>query len=201
MATVARAIIFPATMWDTLLSSTTLVAFSETGDKTQLLAFTLAARYRKPWVVLGGILVATLLNHGLAAWAGTLVSGWLSPTVLPWLLAACFLGFGLWILVPDKDEDSGKEPRFGPFLTTAILFFLAEMGDKTQFATIALGAKYQSVLWVTAGTTLGMLIADGLAIFLGEKLADKVQAKWIRIVTAVLFIGFGLLSLVQALRG
>ncbi len=188
-------------MWETLFSSTTLVAFSETGDKTQLLAFTLAARFRKPWVVLAGILVATLLNHGLAAWAGSLVSAWLSPTILAWILAACFLGFGLWILVPDKDDDSEKQPRFGPFLTTAFLFFLAEMGDKTQFATIALGAKYQSVLWVTAGTTLGMMIADGLAIFLGEKLADKVQAKWIRIVTAVLFIGFGALSAIQALRG
>jgi len=188
-------------MWETILSSTTLVAASETGDKTQLLAFTLAARYRKPWTVLGGILVATLLNHGLAAWAGSLVSGWLSPTILAWLLAACFLGFGLWILVPDKEDEAGKEPRFGPFLTTAVLFFLAEMGDKTQFATIALGAKYHSVLWVTAGTTLGMLIADGLAIFLGEKLADKVQASWIRIVTAVLFIGFGVFSAITALRG
>lgn len=186
---------------ETILSSTVLVAASETGDKTQLLAFTLAAKFRKPWTVMAGILVATLLNHGLAAWAGAWISSFFTPKVLAWTLAACFLGFGAWILVPDKEDEEEKAPRFGPFLTTAILFFLAEMGDKTQFATIALGARFHSVLWVTAGTTLGMLVADGLAVAVGEKLADKVQARWIRLATACLFLLFGLGSLWSALSG
>jgi len=186
---------------ETIGSSALLVAASETGDKTQLLAFTLAVRFRKPWVVMAGILVATVVNHGLAAGAGVLISAFLSPRLLSWLLAASFLGFGIWILVPDRDEGAEQASRFGPFLTTAILFFLAEMGDKTQFATIALGARFHSVLWVTAGTTLGMLVADGLAVAVGEKLADKVQARWIRLATACLFILFGLGSLWAALSG
>ncbi len=185
-------------MLQAVLSSFALVAVSEMGDKTQLLAFSLAARYKKPWPIMGGILVATLLNHALAATVGQWTSLQLSPHVLALGLGTLFIAFGIWTLKPDSYDEGKQEERFGPFLTTAVLFFLAEMGDKTQFATIALGARYQSAVAVTFGTTLGMLFTDGLAVFLGEKLADKVQMKWIRISAALLFFAFGIASLIAA---
>lgn len=184
-----------------IASSFLLVAASEMGDKTQLLAFSLATRYRKPWVVMGGILAATLANHALASGVGTLVSTHVPPRVMAVVLAATFVAFGLWTLRPDTlDEDSAPD-RFGPFLTTAVLFFLAEMADKTQLATVALAARYQSVVRVTIGTTLGMLAADGLAVFLGERLAAHVQMRSIRIAAATLFFAFGAASLWAAVRG
>lgn len=186
---------------EAVVSSFLVVAASEMGDKTQLLAFSLASRFRKPWAVMGGILVATLANHALASSVGSWVSAHVPARVMAAVLAATFIGFGLWTLKPDTLEESQKPPRFGAFLTTAILFFLAEMGDKTQLATVALAARYQSVLQVTAGTTLGMLFSDGLAVFLGEKLASKVQMKWLRWIAASLFFLFGAISLWQAVRG
>jgi len=184
-----------------IVSSFLLVAVSEMGDKTQLLAFSLASRYRRPWVVMAGILVATVLNHALAASVGTWVSTHVPPRVMAGILAATFIGFGLWTLKPDTLEESRGPSRLGPFLTTTVLFFLAEMGDKTQLATVALAARYQSVLLVTVGTTLGMLAADGLAVFAGEKLAERVSMKWVRFVAAGLFFAFGAVSLWAAVRG
>src|SRR5512142_1754097 len=170
------------------------------GDKTQLLALTLATKYRRPWVVMGGILAATLLNHTLASGVGTWVSTHVPPRVMAGILAATFIGFGLWTLRPDELEQHSRPDRSGPFLTTTILFFLAEMGDKTQLATVALAARYRSVLLVTTGTTLGMLASDGLAVFLGEKLAARIQMRWIRIAAATLFFVFGAGSLWRAAR-
>jgi len=184
-----------------IVTSFLLVAVSEMGDKTQLLAFSLASRYRRPWVVMAGILVATILNHALAASIGTWVSEHVPPRWMAGILAATFIGFGFWTLKPDTLEESKGPSGFGPFLTTTILFFLAEMADKTQLATVALAARYQSVVLVTVGTTLGMLASDGLAVFLGEKLAQRVSMKWIRIAAAGLFFLFGALSAWAAVRG
>ena len=184
-----------------IVTSFVLVAVSEMGDKTQLLAFSLASRYRRPWVVMAGILVATILNHALAASVGTWVSAHVPPRVMAGVLAATFVGFGIWTLKPDTLEESKGPAGLGPFLTTTILFFLAEMADKTQLATVALAARYQSVVLVTVGTTLGMLASDGLAVFVGEKLAERVSMKWIRIVAAGIFFVFGLVSAWAALRG
>jgi putative Ca2+/H+ antiporter (TMEM165/GDT1 family) len=184
---------------ETLASSFVLVAASEMGDKTQLLAFSLAARYRRPWTVLGGILLATVLNHALAATAGAWVAAQIPPRLMAALLGATFVAFGVWTLRPDTLEEERGHERFGPFLTTTVLFFLAEMGDKTQLATVALAARYSSVVAVTAGTTAGMLAADGLAVFLGERLAARVQLRWVRVAAASLFFAFGALALVAAL--
>jgi putative Ca2+/H+ antiporter (TMEM165/GDT1 family) len=137
-----------------------LVLVSEMGDKTQLLALVLAARYKKPWTIMAGILFATLLNHGFASWAGSWVAGFVSPQTLRLILAASFLAFAVWLLIPDQDEGLRFDDRFGAFLTTSIAFFLAEMGDKTQLATVALGARFDAPLAVTVGTTAGMLVAD-----------------------------------------
>jgi len=185
---------------DAIASSFFLVAISEMGDKTQLLAFSLATRYRRPWVVMGGILLATLLNHALASAVGSWVSAHVPTRVMAGVLALTFLAFGLWTLKPDTLEEASGPERFGPFLTTAALFFLAEMGDKTQLATVALAARYQSVWRVTTGTTLGMLASDGLAVFLGERLAQRVPMRWIRRAAATVFFAFGAASAWQALR-
>jgi putative Ca2+/H+ antiporter (TMEM165/GDT1 family) len=179
---------------ETILSSFFLVAVSEMGDKTQLLALTLATKYRRPWVVMGGILAATILNHALASGVGSWVSTHVPPRAMAAVLAATFVAFGLWTLKPDTLEENAKPDRFGPFVTTTILFFLAEMADKTQLATVALAARFQSVVLVTAGTTLGMLASDGLAVFLGERLAQKVPMQWIRVGAASLFFAFGAAS-------
>lgn len=177
---------------DMIVQSFLLVVASEMGDKTQLLALVLASRFRKPWTIMAGILVATLLNHGLAAWIGGWVSSFVSPLVLSWILAITFFAFAFWLLIPDKDEGMPREQRFGPFLTTTIVFFLAEMGDKTQFATVALGAKFNAPIIVTLGTTAGMLVADGLAVFFGDKLTDRIPMKWVRRFACLLFILFGI---------
>ena len=186
-------------MLETVVTSFLLVAASEMGDKTQLLAFSLASRYRRPWVVMAGILVATVLNHALAASVGSWVSAHVPPRVMAGILAATFVGFGLWTLRPDTLEESRGPSGLGPFLTTTVLFFLAEMADKTQLATVALAARYQSIVLVTVGTTLGMLVSDGLAVFLGEKLAERVSMKAIRRVAAGIFIAFGVVSAWAAL--
>lgn len=176
----------------TLLQSFLLVFASEMGDKTQLLALVLAARYRAPWTIMAGILVATILNHGLASVAGGMLSAYFTAETLKWVLAITFFIFAGWILIPDKSDDLEHEDKYGPFLTTVVVFFLAEMGDKTQLATLALGAKFTNALLVTVGTTLGMLAADGLVVFFGDRLTKKIPMKWIRIFAAVLFALFGL---------
>ena len=184
-------------MLEIIGSSFFLVAASEMGDKTQLLAFALASRFKKPGAIMAGILVATLLNHGLASWGGAWISDHMAPRVLNLVLAAVFIGFGLWILIPDKDDDHDKPPRFGAFVTTTISFFLAEMGDKTQLATVALGARFHSFLWVTVGTTLGMLFSDGLAVALGKSFSDRIPMRYVRWFAATLFILFGVALLVR----
>lgn len=162
------------------------------GDKTQLLALILVARYKKPWTILSAVFVATLLNHALASWIGGWLSSQASPEALRWGLALTFFVFGIWILFPDKSEDVKSDCRRGAFFTTLIAFFLAEMGDKTQLATVALGARYSSPVLVTVGTTLGMLASNALAVFLGHALLEKIPMKWVRIVACGLFMGFGL---------
>jgi putative Ca2+/H+ antiporter (TMEM165/GDT1 family) len=187
--------------WEAVFSSFTLVAASEMGDKTQLLAFSLASRFRRPWTVMAGILIATLANHALASSVGVWLSAFVPQRVMAGILAATFIGFGLWTLRPDTLDEDEKPSRFGPLVTTAVLFFLAEMGDKTQFATIALGARFHSAATVTLGTTLGMMASDGLAVFLGDRFAAKVQGRWLRVVAACLFFLFGIASAWAAIRG
>jgi putative Ca2+/H+ antiporter (TMEM165/GDT1 family) len=187
--------------WHALGSSFALVAASEMGDKTQLLAFSLAGRFRRPWVVMAGILVATVANHALASTVGVAIAARVGTRVMAAILAVTFVVFGLWTLRPDTLDEPERPSRFGPFLTTVVLFFLAEMGDKTQLATIALGARYHDLVAVTTGTTLGMLAADGLAVALGDRLASRVQGRWVRFVAASLFFVFGALSAWTAWRG
>lgn len=186
-------------MLEILFSSFSLVAVSEIGDKTQLLAFALAARYRKPIPVLAGILVATLANHALAAGVGAWAANDLNPKWIAIILGILFIGFGVWTLKPDTFDGEDEKPGFGPFATTAILFFLAEMGDKTQFATLALGARFGNATLVTLGTTLGMMLTDGLAVLLGDRISGRVQMKPIRWFAAALFFAFGLVSLFEGL--
>ncbi len=180
---------------DVLLQSFLLVFASEMGDKTQLLALVLAIKFKRPWVIMWGILTATLLNHGLAAYLGVWVSGLIEARYLKGILSATFFAFSIWILVPDKEEELKNSNRWGAFWTTTVSFFFAEMGDKTQLATIALGARFMIPTSVIFGTTIGMLAADGLAVFLGESLVKKVPMKRIRWFTAALFFIFGLLIL------
>ena len=182
-----------------ILSSFLLVAVSEMGDKTQLLALSLAARFRRPWVVLAGVFTATIANHALASLLGSWISEHVPPRAMAGGLAVIFVGFALWTLRPDTLEEGGTPPRFGPYLTTTVLFFLAEMGDKTQLATMALAAEFHSVVLVTIGTTLGMLASDGLAVALGDRLADRLPMTWIRRTAAALFLAFGVAAAWRAL--
>lgn len=184
-----------------ILASFLLVAASEMGDKTQLLAFSLATRFRRPWPIMAGILVATVANHGLASSVGAWISAHVPPQIMAGVLAVSFIGFGLWTLRPDSLDEANGQERFGAFITTTALFFLAEMGDKTQLATVALAARYADVVKVTVGTTLGMLAADGLAVFLGERLAARVSSSRIRWAAATLFFLFGAVSAWAAVRG
>lgn len=186
-------------MLEAFFASTAVVALAEIGDKTMLLAIVLAARLRAPWAILAGILVATMANHALAALVGSQVAGLLDA---PWFRIAVALGFiamAAWTLVPDKfeDDDDSVTHRGGAFLTTLVAFFLVEMGDKTQVATIALGAQYHSVLIVAAGTTLGMMLANGPAVLLGEKLVEKVSLGLTRTIAALLFLVLGLWQLAE----
>ena len=171
-------------MFDALLVSTGTVALAEIGDKTQLLALLLAARFRKPWPIIAGILVATLLNHAAAAWLGQLAASWLTPQTLRWIVAASFIGIALWTLKPDTLDDDEKLPAHGAFIATTIAFFIAEIGDKTQVATVLLAAKYPSLLQVVAGTTIGMLLANVPVVALGSRFAAKLPLKAARIAAA-----------------
>jgi Ca2+/H+ antiporter, TMEM165/GDT1 family len=164
-----------------------------------LLVFTLASRFRKPWSVVFGVVLATIANHLLAALAGSYVASFLSPRLLGVLVGISFLLFAAWILKPEGDEAEKASDRFGPFLTTALLFFLAEMGDKTQLTAAALGAKYRAPFLVVAGTTCGMLLVNGPAVWLGERLSRIVPQKTIRYISAGIFIIFGVVTMVAAI--
>ena len=185
---------------ESLLVSTAVVALAEIGDKTQLLAFLLAARFKKPLPIVLGILAATLVNHGLAGALGAWITAALDPAALRWVLGLSFLGMAAWTLVPDKieDEETRIAQRFGVFGATLVTFFLAEMGDKTQVATVAMAAHYASPLLVVIGTTAGMLVADVPAVFLGDKLAHRIPMRLVHAVAAVIFALLGLATLLGA---
>jgi putative Ca2+/H+ antiporter (TMEM165/GDT1 family) len=184
---------------EALFTSTAVVALAEIGDKTQLLAILLATRFNKPVPIIFGILFATLANHALAALLGASAASFLDSPMFRYAIGLGFVAMAAWTLIPDKlDDEEAPKPRFGAFLTTLIAFFLVEMGDKTQVATIALGAQYHSVLLVTTGTTIGMMIANVPAIFLGHELLKRVNLNTVRRVAAALFLVIGLWVLVQA---
>ncbi|MFN7856666.1 MAG: TMEM165/GDT1 family protein [Acidovorax sp.] len=183
---------------DAFFISTAIVALAEMGDKTQLLALVLAARFRKPWPIVLGILVATLINHGLAGAVGAWVTTFLGPQVLRWILGGSFIAMAIWMLIPDKlDEgEADGSPRWGVFGTTLVAFFLAEMGDKTQIATVMLAAQYNTHLfWVVAGTTLGMMLANAPVVWLGERITRRVPIRAVHVVSAIIFLVLGLLAI------
>ena len=184
---------------EALLISTGIVALAEIGDKTQLLGFLLAARFRKPLPIVSAILVATLANHAFAAAIGTWVTSMLSAEVLRWVLGLSFLMMAAWTLIPDKLEKKDAElAKYGVFTTTLIAFFLAEMGDKTQIATVALAAQYNNFYAVVAGTTLGMMLANVPAVYLGDRIADRLPVRLVHGVAAILFGGLGVATLMGA---
>jgi putative Ca2+/H+ antiporter (TMEM165/GDT1 family) len=184
---------------EALLVSTGVVALAEIGDKTQLLALILATRFRKPVPIVFGILVATLANHAFAGAIGSWLTAVIGAHAMRWILGLSFLAMAAWTLVPDSPPDeSASAPRFGIFLTTAIAFFLVEMGDKTQIATVALAAQFHSLLWVVIGTTIGMMFANVPVVYLGDMLIKRVPLKWVRIVAAMAFAALGVYSLVFA---
>lgn len=184
---------------EAFLVSSGIVALAEIGDKTQLLAFLLAAKFRKPVPIVLGILVATLANHGLAGALGTWVTTLLQPSMMRWVLGYSFLAMAIWTMVPDSiDEDDTKLARFGVFGTTVIAFFLAEMGDKTQVATIALAAQYQDFWMVVAGTTAGMLVANAPAVFFGNRIADRMPVRLVHCIAATVFAVLGVATLLGA---
>lgn len=188
-------------MLESLFVPTLIVALAEIGDKTQLLALLLAARFRKPWPIIWGIVAATLANHFAAGAVGNWVASFFSAATLSWILAASFVAVALWTLVPDKlddDEESGLK-KYGPFLTTLIAFFLAEMGDKTQVATVMLAAQYPHFILVVAGTTLGMLVANVPVVLAGNFAADKLPLTLIRRLAALAFGALALYAVYKAL--
>ncbi len=180
--------------------STGIVTLAEMGDKTQLLALVLASRYRgKAWPIVAGIFVATIVNHALAGALGGFVTHWIGPAALRWILGGSFIAMALWMLVPDKldDEDGATRGHFGVFGTTVVAFFLAEMGDKTQIATVMLAARYvQDYVWVVAGTTLGMMLANAPVVFLGERIMRRVPIRWVHGASAAIFVVLGVLMIV-----
>lgn len=185
---------------ESLLVSTGVVALAEIGDKTQLLAFILAARFKKPVPIILGILLATLVNHGLAGALGAWITAAVSPEVLRWVLGLSFIGMAVWTLIPDKieEEETRIAGRLGVFGATLVTFFLAEMGDKTQIATVAMAAHYATPLLVVIGTTLGMLIADVPAVFIGDKLANRIPMKLVHSIAAAIFALLGVATLLGA---
>jgi putative Ca2+/H+ antiporter (TMEM165/GDT1 family) len=180
---------------EALFISTALVALAEMGDKTQLLSFVLAAKLKRPWPIIAGIFAATLANHALAGWVGAWLATLVSPQTLKWIVAISFFVFGLWALKPDTLDGDREYSDRSVFLTTLVAFFLVEMGDKTQLATVALAARYDSLVSVVMGTTLGMLIANVPAVWLGETLAHRVNMKVMRWIAAGLFVLLGVLTL------
>jgi Ca2+/H+ antiporter, TMEM165/GDT1 family len=185
---------------EALAVSTLVVALGEIGDKTQLLALMLAARFRRPWPITAGILVATLVNHTIAGTIGNWIRSVVTPDALKWGLAASFFAVALWSLKPDRPEEKAPATHLGVFAVTTVTFFLAEMGDKTQIATLMLAARFDSLTAVVAGTTIGMLAADVPVVFAGKLAADRIPFATIRIIAAVLFAGCGVWVLIAGLR-
>jgi putative Ca2+/H+ antiporter (TMEM165/GDT1 family) len=178
--------------------STAVVAVAEIGDKTQLLALMLAARYRKPVPIILGILCATLANHALAAWVGAEVAAWIGADAMRWILGAAFIVMAGWCLIPDKADDGPQAARqAGAFLATLVAFFIVEIGDKTQIATVALAARFQSLVAVTAGTTFGMLLANVPVVLFGDAIARRLPLRIVRGVAAILFLVLGLAALLM----
>lgn len=184
---------------EAFLVSTGIVALAEMGDKTQLLSLVLAARFRKPWPIVLGIFVATLVNHALAGAVGSWVTAALGPDVLRWVLGGSFIAMAIWMLIPDKldDDEGASAPRYGVFLTTTIAFFLAEMGDKTQVATVMLAAQFQAWAAVVAGTTLGMMLANAPVVWFGERITRKVPIRAVHVVGALIFLALGVWALLR----
>jgi len=179
-----------------------VVALAEIGDRTQLLAIVLASRFRRPWPVIAGILVATLANHGLSALAGYLIADLLHGRWVQYLIAVSFFATAIWAMIPDKEDDAPAEvSRWGAFAATAVAFFLVEMGDKTQIATVSLAARFHDVARVAAGTTTGMMLANIPAVFFGEAATRIAPLKYIRFAAALIFLGLGVWTLVEAMRG
>ena len=186
---------------ESFLVSTSVVGLAEIGDKTQLLSLVLAARYRKPLPIVLGVLTATLVNHGFSGALGAWLANVISPTIMNWAVVTSFVLMGLWILVPDKldESDAVTKGHMGVFGTTVLTFFLAEMGDKTQIATVALAARYHEVYGVVAGTTLGMMLANVPAIYFGSRFADRLPTKAVHVLAAIIFIVMGGLALRTAI--
>jgi putative Ca2+/H+ antiporter (TMEM165/GDT1 family) len=184
---------------EAFLISTGIVALAEIGDKTQLLAFILAAKFRKPVPIILGILVATIANHAFAGALGSWITSMVAPETMRWILGLSFIAMAIWTLIPDKfDEDDAKLARYGVFGTTLIAFFLAEMGDKTQVATVALAAQYQSLIAVVAGTTFGMMIANVPAVIMGDRIANKIPVRVVHAIAAAIFAILGVMTLLGA---
>ncbi|MEO0048396.1 MAG: hypothetical protein RLZZ410_1355 [Pseudomonadota bacterium] len=186
--------------FNSFLLATSIVALAEMGDKTQLLSLMLAAKYKTHhWSIIVGIFMATILNHAIAAWLGSAISQWLSPDVLRWILGVGFIALGLWLLIPDKldgDEDTPlTHNAWKVFTITTSLFFIAEMGDKTQVATVALGARYDDLLAVVMGTTVGMMLANAPAVWLGQKFTTALPIKWVHAIAAIIFIAIGVATI------
>jgi putative Ca2+/H+ antiporter (TMEM165/GDT1 family) len=184
---------------EAFLVSTGIVALAEIGDKTQLLSLVLATRFKRPWPIVAGILIATLLNHGLAGALGAWLMQVIGPDVMRWILGVSFLLMAGWMLIPDKldDDDDSSFERHGVFLTTLVLFFLAEIGDKTQVATVALAARFDALVAVVAGTTIGMMLANVPVVFFGEAIAKKIPLPVVHGITALIFAGLGIAALVS----
>jgi putative Ca2+/H+ antiporter (TMEM165/GDT1 family) len=184
---------------EAFLVSTGIVALAEIGDKTQLLAFILAAKFRKPLPIVLGILVATIANHGLAGALGSWITSLMGPETLRWVLGVSFIAMAVWTLIPDKfEEEDARLTRFGVFGTTLVAFFLAEMGDKTQVATVALAAQYHAFFSVVAGTTFGMMIANVPAVFLGDRIAKRMPVRLVHALAAAIFAILGIATLLGA---
>jgi Ca2+/H+ antiporter, TMEM165/GDT1 family len=184
---------------EAFLISTGIVALAEIGDKTQLLAFILAAKFRKPLPIIAGILVATVANHAFAGALGAWITSLAGPEIMRWVLGVSFIGMAIWTLIPDKiDDEDTRLARFGVFGTTLVAFFMAEMGDKTQVATVALAAQYQAIVTVVAGTTLGMLIANVPAVLLGDRIAHRMPVRLVHAIAAAIFALLGIATLLGA---
>jgi len=184
---------------EAFLVATGVVALAEMGDKTQLLALLLAARFRRPWPIVAGIFVSTIINHALAGAVGNWITQWLGPEVLRWILGGSFIAMAIWMLIPDKldDDDAPAASHFGVFGTTVVAFFLAEMGDKTQIATVMLAARFtDAYAWVVAGTTLGMMLANAPVVWLGDRIVKRVPIKLVHSISALIFLGLGVFALV-----
>lgn len=185
---------------NSFLLASSIVALAEMGDKTQLLSLLLAAKYKTHhWAIVAGIFVATVFNHAIAAWLGSALAQWVNPELMRWIIAGGFIALGLWLLVPDKLDDGEKTPTahnsWTVFTITTSLFFIAEMGDKTQVATVALGARYDDLTAVVLGTTVGMMIANAPAVWLGQKFTNALPVKWVHAIAAIIFIIMGLVTI------